>query len=125
MLLDWLAFCKTTGGKGLHVVTPLVVEQEEQNDMACRRKSFAHDVCLQMWRDTPTDIWSIWPRSSADGRIFLDSHLRNDRMATAVAPLSSSSPSEAPQCRVPLTWAQSEGRSRSQPLHRQNSAASS
>lgn len=50
-------------------------------------KSFAHEVCQEMARDNP-DLYLIkMTKSLREGRIFLDD-LRNDRMATAVAPLS-------------------------------------
>ncbi|KWV41906.1 hypothetical protein AS026_22295 [Rhizobium altiplani] len=50
-------------------------------------KGFAHDVCQLMARDTPDLHLIKMTKSLRNGKIFLD-YLRNDRMATAVAPLS-------------------------------------
>ncbi|OWV66148.1 ATP-dependent DNA ligase [Rhizobium sp. N122] len=101
--LGLVGFCKTTGGKGLHVVTPLATNKRKPLSWA-EAKSFAHDVCQQMARDNP-DLYLIkMTKSLRNGRIFLD-YLRNDRMATAAAPLS---PRARPGATVsmPLTWSQ-------------------
>jgi bifunctional non-homologous end joining protein LigD len=101
--LGLVSFCKTTGGKGLHVVTPLAVAK--RNPLSWLQvKGFAHDVCLQMARDNPSLYLIKMSKSLRNGRIFLD-YLRNDRMATAVAPLS---PRARPGATVsmPVTWAQ-------------------
>jgi hypothetical protein len=50
-LLGLKAFCKTTGGKGLHVVTPLA-KVKNSPDWP-RAKKFAHDVCAAMAADDP------------------------------------------------------------------------
>ena len=101
--LGLTSFCKTTGGKGLHVVTPLAINRRKPLEWA-QAKGFAHDVCEIMARDNPELFLINMKKSLRNGRIFLD-YLRNDRMATAVAPLS---PRARPGATVsmPLTWAQ-------------------
>ncbi|CDZ31047.1 DNA ligase D [Neorhizobium galegae] len=101
--LGLVSFCKTTGGKGLHVVTPLAAAKGKKLAWP-EAKGFAHDVCLQMARENPELYLIKMAKNQRNGRIFLD-YLRNDRMATAVAPLS---PRGRPGATVsmPLTWSQ-------------------
>ena len=97
------SFCKTTGGKGLHVVTPLKDAKRDHIDWK-RAKAFAQQICQQMAADNPDLYLLNMAKKQRKGKIFLD-YLRNDRMATAVAPLSPRGRDFAPVS-MPLTWAQ-------------------
>jgi bifunctional non-homologous end joining protein LigD len=98
--LGMAPFVKTTGGKGIHVVTPFVADGLDWK----AAKAIAREISARMAADTPGKYLVNMSKQKRRGKIFLD-YLRNDRMATAVAPLS---PRARPGATVsmPLTWAQ-------------------
>jgi bifunctional non-homologous end joining protein LigD len=102
--LGLVSFCKTTGGKGLHVVTPLARPRKGQKLSWAEAKQFARDVCSHMASDSPERYLINMSKAKRTGKIFLD-YLRNDRFSTAVAPLSPRARAHAPVS-MPITWSQ-------------------
>ncbi len=99
--LGLVTFCKTTGGKGLHVVTPLKHKKARPLNWEVA-KGFALEVCRQMAADAPNRYVLNMAKQERKGRIFLD-YLRNDRMSTAVAPFSPRVREGAPVS-MPIEW---------------------
>ena len=97
------SFCKTTGGKGLHVVTPLLHGARDRVDWK-EAKAFAQGICQWMANDDPQRYLLNMSKKLRNGKIFLD-YLRNDRMSTAVAPLSPRGRPGAPVS-WPVAWTQ-------------------
>jgi bifunctional non-homologous end joining protein LigD len=91
------SFLKSTGGKGLHVVVPIVPEYDW-----VAIKQFAHAFVLQMEKEQPGLYLTKMSKAARKDRIFLD-YLRNERGATAVAAFSPRARAGAPVS-LPLNW---------------------
>ena len=99
------SFVKTTGGKGLHIVAPILAEHPWPVI-----KRFAYALVLDMEKRAPDLYVTKMTKAIRTDRIFLD-YLRNDRGATAVAPFSPRARAGIPVA-VPLHWKELNSRSR-------------
>jgi bifunctional non-homologous end joining protein LigD len=92
-----VTFPLATGGKGLHVVAPLVPGAAWPEV-----KDFAHRLATALAASDPARFTDQLSKAKRKGRIFID-WLRNQRGATAVMPYSARARQFAPVA-VPLTW---------------------
>ncbi|HYC68552.1 DNA ligase D [Brevundimonas sp.] len=96
-------FVKTTGGKGLHVVVPILADARSRIEWD-QCKAFAKEVSEIVRRRDPDHFTTTLAKKARGGKIFLD-YLRNGRMATAVAPWSARARPGA-GIAFPLSWSQ-------------------
>lgn len=95
--LGLVAFVKTTGGKGLHVVTP-ITRRLAWDDT----KAFAHALARDLVRRDPRRYTAVLAKSRRRGKIFVD-YLRNTRGATAICAYSTRAERGAPVS-TPVSW---------------------
>jgi bifunctional non-homologous end joining protein LigD len=91
------AWIKTTGGRGAHVVVPLVPSLDWSHCF-----EFARRLCAAIARDEPAKLTTRMGERNRVGRIYLD-YLRNNRTNTSVCAFSMRARPGAPVS-YPVTW---------------------
>ncbi|EJT06539.1 DNA polymerase LigD, polymerase domain protein [Rhizobium sp. CCGE 510] len=93
------AFVKTSGGKGLHVVSPLAPKAGW-----AEVKDFAHSLAEIMSTKAPAKYLATATKAKRGGHIYID-YLHNGRGSTAVAAYSTRARPGAPVS-MPLDWSE-------------------
>jgi len=96
------SFPLLSGGKGVHVVVPLIPDAEWP-----AVKDFAQRFALALAQAEPDRFIATMSKAKRKGLIFID-WLRNQRGATAVLPYSARARAGAPVA-APVTWEELEG----------------
>ncbi|ESX77897.1 DNA ligase D [Mesorhizobium sp. LSHC414A00] len=86
-----------SGGKGVHVVVPLLPEADWDEV-----KSFCQDFAELLARTDPSRFVANMSKAKRKGRMFLD-YLRNGQGSTAICPWSTRARAGA-SCAVPVSW---------------------
>jgi bifunctional non-homologous end joining protein LigD len=86
-----------TGGKGIHVVAPLIPRLSWGE-----LKSFARGVAMRLARDDPGRFTAKMTKARRKGKVYID-YLRNERGASAIAPYSPRA-RETPSVATPVSW---------------------
>jgi len=90
-------FPMLTGGKGVHVIVPLVPKAEWPEV-----KDFCHRFAMALAEAEPERFTAALSKAKRTGRIFVD-YLRNQRGATAIMPYSARAREGAPVA-APINW---------------------
>lgn len=91
------SFAKTTGGKGIHVVVPLMPRLTWDE-----LKEYSRELAEEVVRENPGDFLATMSKAKRTGKIFVD-YLRNGRTATSIAAYSTRARPGAPVS-TPLSW---------------------
>ncbi len=86
-----------TGGKGIHVVAPLLPRLSWSE-----LKSFARGVATRLATDDPERFTAKMAKARRKGKVYID-YLRNERGASAIAPYSPRA-RETPSVATPVSW---------------------
>jgi bifunctional non-homologous end joining protein LigD len=100
--LELQSYPLLTGGKGIHVVVPLM-----RRHGWAEMKEFAGTLAQRFAQDAPDRFVATMTKSKRKGKIFID-FFRNDLFATAIAPYSTRARAGAPVA-WPVTWAELDG----------------
>jgi bifunctional non-homologous end joining protein LigD len=101
--LELVAFLRTTGGKGLHVVVP-IQRRPSWDDV----KSFTRAVATRLVRELPERFTAQISKQKRKGKILID-YLRNQRGATAIGSYSLRARPGAPVA-MPIDWEELDAR---------------
>ena len=96
--LELESFVKTTGGRGLHVVVPLVPRADWTECL-----DFARAIAETLERRDPARFTTRFAKLERDDKILID-YLRNNRTNTSIAAFSTRARANAPTWVYQLDW---------------------